>query len=199
MEDKTDFVLKASELFLEHGAKTLTMDDISKAFGISKKTLYTLYRNKEELIEEVLRFKLEEVIARLKHLDDKIDNAVERMFCRDEEIDRVANSNNSILIKQLMKYYPAIFLKHMKDFASKFSEVMIHNIEKGRSQGYYRTDFDAEVYAKSFFQLIMSLEGSPYVDFEAVAKHRYKHEIMMMYMHAITTEKGKEILKKINY
>ena len=199
MEENKEFLMKASELFLENGAKTLTMDDISRSFGISKKTLYVKYKNKEELIEAVLHFKLEEIITRLRYLETQIENAVERMFCRDEQIDNVADSNNSILIKQLIKYYPAIFNKHMREFSEKFSEVMIHNIEKGRSQGYYRTNFDAEVYAKIFFQLIMSLESSPFIDVSSIDKNNYKHQTMNLYMNAITTEKGKEILKKINY
>ena len=199
MEDNTIFLTKASQLFIENGAKTLTMDEIAKAFGISKKTLYIKYKNKEELIEEVLRFKLEEIITRLKYLDQTVENAVERMFCRDEEIENVAHSNNSMLIKQLMKYYPSIFNKHMMEFSEKFSEVMIHNIEKGREQGYYRENFDAEVYAKVFFQMIMSLESSLYIDTAAIDKIHYKHEVMSMYMNAITTEKGKQILKNINY
>ncbi|HAI79684.1 MAG TPA: TetR family transcriptional regulator, partial [Chryseobacterium sp.] len=57
---------------------------------------------------------------------------------RDEHIERAVQSNNSLLIRQLIKYYPAIFNKHMMDFAEKFSEVMVHNIERGRQQGYYR-------------------------------------------------------------
>ena len=85
------------------------------------------------------------------------------------------------------------------EFSEKFSEVMIHNIEKGREQGYYRENFDAEVYAKVFFQMIMSLESSLYIDTAAIDKIHYKHEVMSMYMNAITTEKGKQILKNINY
>jgi len=198
MDENTQFLVKASELFLEHGAKTLTMDDISKSFGISKKTLYVKYKNKEELIEAVLHFKLEEIITRLRNLDLQVENAVERMFCRDEEIDKVADSNNSLLIKQLFKYYPSIFNKHMLEFAEKFSQVMLHNIEKGRAQGYYRMNFDAEVYAKFFFQLIMSMESSLYLDPNIIDKMYYKNQLMDMYMNAITTEKGKEILKKLN-
>jgi AcrR family transcriptional regulator len=198
MDHNTQFLIKASQLFLDNGAKTLTMDDVAKAFGISKKTLYVKYKNKEELIEEVLRFKLDEIITRLKYLDQTVENAVERMFCRDEEIENVSTSNNTLLIKQLMKYYPAILDKHMLDFSEKFSEVMIHNIEKGRNQGYYRKNFDAEVYAKAFFQLIMSLESSPYIDTNTIDKIHYKHEVMNLYMNAITTEKGKQILNKIN-
>ena len=199
MEENKIFLAKASQLFVENGAKTLTMDEIAKAFGISKKTLYIKYKNKEELIEEVLRFKLEEIIERLKFLDQTIENAIERMLCRDEEIDNVAHSNSSMLIKQLNKYYPAIFNKHMIAFSDKFSEVLVHNIEKGREQGYYRDNFDAEVYSKLFFQLIMSLESSLYVDANLINKAQYKHEVMGMYLNAITTEKGKQILKNLNY
>ncbi|KEY19534.1 TetR/AcrR family transcriptional regulator [Kaistella antarctica] len=199
MEDNTNFITKVSQLFIENGAKTLTMDDIAKAFGISKKTLYVKYKNKEELIEEVLQFKLESIITRLKYLDQTIENAIERMFCRDEEIDKVADSNNSMLIKQLIKYYPTIFNKHMIEFSDKFSEVLVHNILKGREQGYYRDNFDAEVYAKLFFQLIMSMENPLYMDLNTIDRVYYKHEVMSMYMNAITNEKGKEILKNLNY
>lgn len=199
MENQKEFLAKAAQLFIENGAKSLTMDDIAKDFAISKKTLYQKYKNKEELLEEVLQYKLEVVISRLKYLDENIENAVERMICRDEEIDKVSHSNKTLLIRQLSKYYPAIFTKHMLNFSEKFAEVLVHNIEKGRSQGFYRTDFDAEMYAKIFFQLIMSYDNSPYLDPVNIDRENYYQETMMMYMNAITTVKGKEILKKINY
>ncbi|MCZ2085557.1 MAG: TetR/AcrR family transcriptional regulator, partial [Flavobacteriales bacterium] len=82
MDEKTIFLSKASELFINNGAKSVTMDEIAKEFGISKKTLYQKYKNKEELLEEVLEYKLHEVIDRLQYLDDNVENAIERMFCR---------------------------------------------------------------------------------------------------------------------
>ena len=199
MENQKEFLIKAAQLFIDNGAKSLTMDDIAKEFGISKKTLYQKYKNKEELLEEVLEHKIELVIKRLQYLDDNVENAIERMICRDEEIDKVSHSNKTLLIRQLSKYYPAIFTKHMLNFSEKFSQVLVHNIEKGRSQGFYRTDFDAETYAKIYFQLVMSYDNSPYLDPSVIDRENYYQETMMMYMNAITTEKGKEILKKINY
>ncbi|HPW89347.1 MAG TPA: TetR/AcrR family transcriptional regulator [Kaistella chaponensis] len=197
MEEKTNFLSKATQLFIENGAKSVTMDEIAKEFGISKKTLYQKYKNKEELLEEVLKYKLQEVIERLKYLDENIDNAVARMFCRDEEIDKVSHSNNNILIRQLLKYYPAIFHKHMLNFSTKFSEVLVHNIEKGRKQGLYREDFDPELYAKLFFQLVMSYESSPYFDVELIERENFMQETMFFYLNAITNEKGKEVLKNL--
>jgi len=197
MDDKQNFLVKAAELFIENGAKTVTMDDVANAFGISKKTLYQMFRNKEELLEEILRYHLDLVISRLKQLDLSVDNAIERMVCRDEEIERISHSNKTILIKQLMKYYPAIFNKHMLNFSEKFSEVLVQNIEKGRRQGFYRDDFDAVVYSKIFFQLVMSYDNSPYIGTSTLDRDHYKDELMMMYMPAITTEKGKETIKKL--
>ena len=197
MEEKTILLSKATQLFIENGAKSVTMDEIAKEFGISKKTLYQKYKNKEELLEEVLKYKLQEVIERLKYLDENIDNAVARMFCRDEEIDKVSHSNNNILIRQLLKYYPAIFHKHMLNFSTKFSEVLVHNIEKGRKQGLYREDFDPELYAKLFFQLVMSYDSSPYFDVELIERENFMQETMFFYLNAITNEKGKEVLKNL--
>ena len=197
MDEKTIFLSKASELFINNGAKSVTMDEIAKEFGISKKTLYQKYKNKEELLEEVLKHKLEEVINRLQYLDDNIENAIERMFCRDEEIDKVSHSNNNILIRQLLKYYPGIFHKHMLNFSTKFSEVLVHNIEKGRKQGLYREDFNPEIYAKIFFQLVMSYDSSPFFDTEVIEREYFVQEALMLYINAITNEKGKEVLKSL--
>ena len=198
MDKKTIFLSKASELFINNGAKTVTMDEIAKEFGISKKTLYQKYKNKEELLEEVLEHKLEEVINRLQYLEDNVENAIERMFCRDEEIDKVSHANNNILIRQLLKYYPAIFHKHMLNFSTKFAEVLVHNIEKGRQQGLYREDFNPEIYAKIFFQLVMSYDCSPFFDTEVIEREYFVHEALMLYMNAITNEKGKEVLKSLH-
>lgn len=192
------FLEKVVNLFIDNGAKTLTMDDIAKEFGMSKKTLYQMYANKEALLEDVLEFKLTEVIDKLNELDFKIENAVDRMFCRDEEIEKAAQSNNSLLIRQLIKYYPAIFNKHMMNFSERFAEVLIHNIDRGREQGYYRNDFDATIYAKIFFQLVMSYDSSPFLDTSKTDRTQYNNEALMFYMNAITNEKGKEQLKKYN-
>ena len=192
------FLEKVVNLFIDNGAKTLTMDDIAKEFGMSKKTLYQMYANKEALLEDVLEFKLTQVIDKLNELDFKIENAVDRMFCRDEEIEKAAQSNNSLLIRQLIKYYPAIFNKHMMNFSERFAEVLIHNIDRGREQGYYRNDFDATIYAKIFFQLVMSYDSSPFLDTSKTDRTQYNNEALMFYMNAITNEKGKEQLKKYN-
>lgn len=193
-----NFLEKVVMLFIENGAKTLTMDDIAKEFGMSKKTLYQHYKNKEALLEDVLAFKLNDVIEQLNMLDDTIENAVERMFCRDQQIEEAVKSNKSLFIRQLVRYYPAIFNKHISEFSDRFADVLLRNIKKGREQGYYRTDFNETAYAQLFFSLIMSYDSSPFIDNEIFDRNHFHEEVVLFYMNAITTEEGKKFIKQYN-
>lgn len=194
MEKDLKFIDQVQNLFLEHGAKTLTMDDIARELSISKKTLYQRYKNKEALLEEVLANGVDKVLVRLRNLEGEIENAIDRMLLRDDEITRISISNNSILLKQLIKYYPRLFERHMRLFSEKFAEIIQRNIERGRKQGYYREDFDPYFYAKFFFQSIMSYDNSPYIESSQLSRSEYQQEVLMLYMHAITTQKGKDYL-----
>ncbi|SRR5690606_20286261 len=193
-----NFLEKVVMLFIENGAKTLTMDDIAKEFGMSKKTLYQHYKNKEALLEDVLAFKLNDVIEQLNMLDDTVENAVERMFCRDQQIEEAVKSNKSLFIRQLVRYYPAIFNKHISEFSDRFTDVLLRNIKKGREQGYYRTDFNETAYAQLFFSLIMSYDSSPFIDNEIFDRNHFHEEVVLFYMNAITTEEGKKFIKQYN-
>lgn len=193
-----NFLEKVVMLFIENGAKTLTMDDIAKEFGMSKKTLYQHYKNKEALLEDVLAFKLNDVIEQLNMLDDTVENAVERMFCRDQQIEEAVKSNKSLFIRQLVRYYPAIFNKHISEFSDRFTDVLLRNIKKGREQGYYRTDFNETAYAQLFFSLIMSYDSSPFIDNEIFDRNQFHEEVVLFYMNAITTEEGKKYIKQYN-
>lgn len=188
---------KVQALFLENGAKTLTMDHIAKELGISKKTLYEKYKNKEGLLEEVLAFGIGKILLRLTYLEEEIDNAVERMFLRDKEITSMSTTNNSILLKQLIQYYPRLFERHMLEFSEKFAQIMLQNIDRGRKQGYYRDDFDPHFYATFYFQSVMSYDNSPYIDTSKLSRNEYQQEALMLYMQAITTQKGRDYIKEL--
>lgn len=196
MIEENKFIEKVARLFEENGAKSLTMDDIAKEFGISKRTLYKDYKNKEELLEEVLTYRLGRVLDRMKNLENKIDNPIDRMLSRDKEIKNASSSNRSIMLRQLTKYYPQIFSRHMKDFSEKFSLILLGNIKKGREQGYYREDFDAQFYSKLFFQLAMSY-NTPYLDTSNISHYEYQTEGLRFYLYAITTQKGREYLEAL--
>ncbi|PIE50671.1 MAG: TetR family transcriptional regulator [Flavobacteriales bacterium] len=195
MEEKNEFLEKTLELFIENGAKALTMDDIAKAFAMSKKTLYEQYGNKEGLLKQVLDYKSYQIIASIKAMGKKASNAIEALLLKDECIAQASHEKKSIFIRQLIKYYPNTFNEHILGVSKRINEILVQNVKAGREQGLFRADFDEKWYAKLFFQLIMSYESTPFIDTHKINKSDYSDEVMLFYLHAITTEKGKEILK----
>ncbi|MBF8456330.1 TetR/AcrR family transcriptional regulator [Kaistella sp. G5-32] len=199
MSADKEFLLKVAELFAENGAKTLTMDDIAKEFAMSKKTLYQHYKNKEDLLTEVLDYKLDLVVETLLLNDSKSENAIERMFLREKDFESFSRTNKTTFIRQLIKYYPSIYNQHILSIDEKISKIVTHNIKLGRDQGYYRTDFDERLYIKFLLQLMFSYEDSPLFENEVNDRQCFCLEVMVFYMHSIATKKGKDFLKDFDF
>ncbi|MDY3548649.1 TetR/AcrR family transcriptional regulator [Riemerella anatipestifer] len=200
MEDKFIFLKKVSELFLQNGAKSLTMDDIAKAFSISKKTLYQNYKNKEVLLEEVLGFLLEELLEQLKAEEEKSLNPIEKMLLREPRIEQISENNKTFFVRQLIKYYPDIYSTHIVNVYKGVYEILKYNVIKGREQGLYEEDFDIETYAKYFLELMFAFDSSPLFEEEhKVGRGNYCQGVVRFYLNAIVTPKGKEILNQLQY
>lgn len=199
MSADREFLLKVAELFAENGAKTLTMDDIAKEFAMSKKTLYQHYKNKEDLLTEVLDYKLDLVVETLLLNDSKSENAIERMFLREKDFESFSRTNKTTFIRQLIKYYPSIYNQHILSIDEKISKIVTHNIKLGRDQGYYRADFDERLYIKFLLQLMFSYEDSPLFENEVNDRQCFCLEVMVFYMHSIATKKGKDFLKDFDF
>lgn len=192
-----EFLEKVVQLFMKYGPKSFTMDDIAREFRVSKKTLYQEYKNKEALLEDVLVFHQNMIAENFKNMQEKVENPITKMYCRDKEIENIMD-NDSLFIKQLIKYYPDIFEKHMIVFSEKISELIYQNIIAGREMGYYREEFDAKLYAKFLFHLMISYHNAPYMGIENMRKADYSNLVLDFYLNAITTEKGKEFLENNN-
>lgn len=198
MSEKNDFLDKVSELFFENGAKAVTMDDVAKHFAISKRTLYEEYKNKETLLEAVLNWKLQEVITTINSLDVENNNAVEKILLGEKDFEKFSNTNQSVFIRQLIKYYPAIFEQHILNMNEQIAIILTKNIELGRLQGLYRENFNEGLYIKFFLQLMLSFESSPLFESEQCDRGYFCYQGVMFYLQSITTEKGRIVLEKMN-
>lgn len=135
----------ALDMFRKYGLKAVKMDDISKSMGISKRTLYEIYPNKEELVYEAIKYRhqtsREELIANIaKTSGDTMDVLIEffRMHMK-QSID-----TNPVLIEDI-HLYPKVkeFLEsNRKEHASHVDEFF----RKGQEEGYFIKDLNFEVY-----------------------------------------------------
>lgn len=163
MQEKFCFLDKLLGLFKTYGAKTLTMDDIAKEFSISKKTLYQNYRNKEDLLMEVLEFIAEEALKEIEEVKKLYSCPLEVLLVAGARIDQLTQSEKNAFVVQLIKYYPEVYQQHQKTVSAKISETLLKNYKNGCELDLYRKEVPIEMFTKFFSILTFSIEFSPFL------------------------------------
>lgn len=197
MQEKKCFLDKLIGLFKTYGAKTLTMDDIAKEFSISKKTLYQQYKNKEDLLMEVLYFISNRAIEEVDNVHQTYSCPIEVLFVSGIRIDEVTHQEKDAFLLQLIKYYPEVYRHHQKSISSRVVETLMNNYQEGQKLGLFRSDVPKEMYIKFFTTLLFSVDVSPLFE-EMKDKKSISNAIKQFYLEAIVTEQGKQRLKELN-
>ncbi|CAN5462101.1 TetR/AcrR family transcriptional regulator [soil metagenome] len=136
------------ELFMQAGIKSVTMDDIARHLGMSKKTIYQFFKDKNELVIALVRRKLaedeENMCALISNSGNVIEEMINMMKCSEEIFSRI----NPIVIHDMQKYHPDAW----KEFQNFKSKVLISTLEtlltKGIKQGYVRPEIDVKIMAR---------------------------------------------------
>jgi len=179
-------------MFLRLGFKSVTMDDIAGEMGISKKTIYKYFSNKETLIEEGTEIVHQNIHHMMDDVISKGYNAIEENFQMREMFKEMFKSFDQSPAYQLKKHYPEIYEKMMANEIEDCSEFFRQNIVKGISEGLYRKETDVETSIKFYYTLVFSINENTMME-----KDAYELEAKALEYHtrAIGTQKGIELLE----
>ncbi|WP_413667589.1 TetR/AcrR family transcriptional regulator [Mucilaginibacter sp. Mucisp86] len=147
MVDKERILSGCEQLFLEAGIKSITMDDIARHLGISKKTIYQHFRDKKELVTTLVKQRLADdeamLCAIISDTGNVMDEMVELTRCTGEIFSRV----NPAVLFDLQKYHHegwGLYLQFKTGFLVNIIEKLL---KKGIDQGYIRPEIDARIIA----------------------------------------------------
>jgi len=187
---------KTGDIFLKLGFKSVTMDDIASELGISKKTIYKYFKNKEELVDETTIHLHETMHKSVVCICEKGFNAIQENFeIKKMFKDLLKNSDDSPMY-QLKKYYPKTYVKMMEKEFSMFKDCILNNIEKGINEGIYRKNIDKELTAKFYFSLAMSVHDATFYTYNKNTLNKLETNVLEYHTRAIATEKGLQILEE---
>lgn len=184
---KEKIIEKAGELFIKLGFKSVTMDDIANALGISKKTLYKYFNNKHSLVEETTTTMHDSCLSMIELITNQGFNAIEENFEIKKMFKEMFQNASSSPIYQLKKYYPKIHEKTMEKEIILFSECLKENLKKGIQEGYYRENTNIDLATQFYFSLVFSIHEN------TIENHKIpklEQEVLVYHTRAIATEKG---------
>jgi AcrR family transcriptional regulator len=145
---KSRILFKGTQLFFRYGVKSVTMDAIAAELGISKKTIYQHFPDKDSLVIQVLECFIAEDLKKWEELDAKYSNVIEKMFKSFEMLKDMLADMNPRILYEIQKYFPEAFQK----FIQYKEEITIKKIQldfsRGIEEGYFRSDIDVEFLAR---------------------------------------------------
>ena len=197
MNQETENILqRVCTLYNKYGIKSVTMDDVSRELGISKKTLYEHFRDKEELVSLVFESERNNVLKDLCSINDVALNAIQELFLINKYFSERIRDYNPNVDFDLRKYHFPVFEEHKKKVIENMYSHIVANLERGIKEKLYRTDFNPDFIARLHVSRIVSMQQSEVFTREEILAKSTHVELIIYHVRGISTPEGIKILEK---
>jgi TetR/AcrR family transcriptional regulator, cholesterol catabolism regulator len=192
MNPKVRYILEqVVRLYRRYGIKSVTMDDVAKHLGISKKTIYEFFTDKEDLVKHVLLFEHECRFGILKEIENKEFNAIEELLEVYKMINAMLRDYNPSIEHDIRKYYPNLFVKIREIRRKGMFESVYKNLNQGKKEGLYRKELNSKIIAKlHVFRTESALENDMFTQ-EELTSFKMFHEIFVYHLYGILSSEGR--------
>jgi AcrR family transcriptional regulator len=192
-----DILKQVASMFCKYGIKSVSMDDVAREIGVSKKTVYLFFKDKEDLVLKSLEHIQASHLDWIQNLPRDQYNAVEEVLEINRKIREIFGGSTPVIDFDLRKYYPKLHKKVNANHDEVVLSMMETNIEKGRKEGLFRSDFDARLISvlhyRKAFDVISSFEPD-----EVNSRMDAMKQIIEYHLRGMCTPKGIEELEKYN-
>ena len=198
MDPKERILIKAEALFLQFGIRSVSMDDIANNLGMSKKTLYQYYADKDELVDAVIEGHLGGVKTECLDCRENAKDAIHEIFLTMEHIMEELSNMNPMLLHDLEKFHYKSY-QRFKEYKDRFlADIIRKNIEWGMKDELYRPEVNVDVMCKFRLECIM-------IPFNVAVFPPGKYnlaflseEIIQHFVYGLVTIKGHKLIQKYN-
>jgi AcrR family transcriptional regulator len=196
MQPKERILLKAHELFNRYGIRSVSMDDIAAQTGMSKKTLYLYFTDKDELVSAVFNKVMNDNRSQCVLDQKRADNAVHELFLAFDMVGEMFANMNPAVLFDMEKYHPKVY-QTFQDFKNTFLYKMIRsNLEWGVKEELYRPEIDVDVLTRLRIGSIFLAFNPEVFPSNRTQLLHIELQLMEHFVYGLTTVKGQKLIQK---
>ena len=195
-EELKNLLSKVRCLYMKYGIKSVTMDDVARELGISKKTLYQYVNDKNELVQKVVEMELSDRGEGFSKMNCPDLNAVEEIFEVHKLIQQMLKDYNPSTEYDLRKYYPNLFTQVVTIRRERIYNNTLANLIKGKAEGLYRAELNNELIAKLQLSRIETAFDDKIFTQDELLSPKLFLEMFIYHIRGIANEKGLTVLEK---
>ncbi len=187
---------EAESLFMKYGIRAVTMDRIAHELGMSKRTIYEKFSDKDSLLEYVIKRKAEKQKEIFYHLMTESDNAIEVIFkILETAFDQMSGMNPSYMM-DIKKYHHRVYDSVCKRGELRNSELSLAILDRGVEEGVFRDEINIEIVNEGIHGFIDSSHSGDFFHGNRFSRMEIFDNLLFNYLRGISTGEGVKILEK---
>ena len=183
-------------MFVTHGVKAVRMDDIAHELSVSKRTLYELFGDKEELLYQSVKLYSEQLRIKREHMVESAENELEMMIiCLRDMIN--TSPVSSRMRKNISRFYPEVYRRLESEFTSMMRDNISKWVKVCVQKGYFTTTAECDLIINILYGSSQGLVTSELFESreptEVISMLSYT---LVVFIRGLCTPKGVEIIDK---
>lgn len=192
LETKRKIIEIAGEQFRRYGLRSVTMDDIARQAGISKKTIYQEFIDKNQLVLEVFSAELNRDKYAVDCFPKVEKDIIQHLVALSTYMRERFADINPMVLNELQRYFPQCW-QMFEDFKrGHIYKQIVEVLEAGKEQGYFRPEINTEIIAMTRLEQMMSTFDPIKFPPSKFNQVDLQVELFEHFLHGIFTEKGRE-------
>lgn len=187
---KERILAEAERLFWKYGVRSVTMEDIARQLGISKKTIYQHFADKEQILYQVIQDKMTRDQFEMECMVVDTSNPIQELLGVMDVLRKNADQVSPNLLMDIKRYYPQAFALFRQFKESHIVGSILENIQKGIAQGIYRSDINPGILARLRVEEIELAFNSDSFPTDQYSMHDIQAELIHHFVRGMLTEKG---------
>ncbi len=186
----------AHDLVMQYSIRSVSMDDIAANLGMSKKTIYQYFKDKDELVEAVVENVIETNQCACNEDRERAINAVHEIFLVMDMMAEMFKTMNPSILFDMQKYHPSAYRKFQKHRNEYLYNICSQNLERGICEALFRPEIQVDILARYRVETML-IAFNP--EFQRSVKQsllEIEKEIIIHYLFGLVSLKGYKLVLK---
>jgi AcrR family transcriptional regulator len=196
-DPRHSILTRAMELFQRFGLRAVNMDDVSRELAMSKKTLYTLFSNKSDLVDQAAKYLFAVKSKQFIEQASIFENAIDELFEVQRIQQEVLKNYGTRLLFPLKKYHPETYDWVMHARRTMMIQATTKNLERGIQQKLFREDLQIAHVALIRYNTMVGIMEDPDMGDDPGPRGELLHYSLLMHIRSIATAQGLAYLQEL--
>ncbi len=175
------------------------MDDIARHLGMSKKTIYLHYKDKDELVYLLIKNRMETQVCNMEEGSSKAANALDEVFIAVTQMQSMLSNMNPMLFHDMQKYHPNAWVVFKTFKESNLNKVIRENLKRGIEEGFYRKELNLDIITRMRIEQIDMAFNYSSATVNKYSVLQVMNELTEHYLYGLCTLKGHRLINKYKH